>query len=163
MKKLFYLFVIVSFFQLFSSHVFAQVPIGLQSPPQIIDPDPNVNYTQNAITFVITVLAIIGVVGSLIYLVYGGIKWITSGGDKASIEQARQHIVAALVGLIVVIISFVILNIVFSILGIGTFPPQLIIPSLGAGELHPGLGEACTYASGTACPGGGICSGTICM
>ena len=35
-------------------------------------------------------------------LVVGGIKWIMSGGDKASTEGARNQITAALVGLVIV-------------------------------------------------------------
>jgi hypothetical protein len=49
---------------------------------------------------------------------YGGIKWITSRGDKVAVESARRHIVAAVIGLVVVISAFFILQVVFRILGV---------------------------------------------
>lgn len=45
------------------------------------------------------------VISSLVFffmLVIGGIKWITSGGDKTKTEGARSQITAALVGLAIV-------------------------------------------------------------
>ncbi len=52
------------------------------------------------------------------YLMYGGIKWITSRGDKVAVESARRHIVAAVIGLVVVVSAFFILQVVFRILGV---------------------------------------------
>lgn len=52
-----------------------------------------------------------------IYLMYGGIRYMTSRGDKVAVEDARKHIISAVIGLIVVIGTFVILNFVFSLLG----------------------------------------------
>ena len=77
-----------------------------------------------------TILAIVGVVASIIWLLYGGIKYITAGGDKAAIEGAKTHIISALVGLIVVLFSFVIINLVFQLLGLGSITDIFTIPSL---------------------------------
>jgi hypothetical protein len=52
------------------------------------------------------------------YLMFGGIKWITSRGDKVAVESARRHIVAAVIGLVVVVSAFFILQVVFRILGV---------------------------------------------
>jgi hypothetical protein len=54
---------------------------------------------------------------AIAYLMYGGIKWMTSRGDKVGVETARKHIVAAIIGLIIVAGSFFILQVVFTILG----------------------------------------------
>jgi len=51
------------------------------------------------------------------FLIYGGIKWILSGGDKQAVESARNHIVAAIVGLVIVAGAFVIIGVVFKLLG----------------------------------------------
>ena len=84
--------------------------------------------------FIITGLLAIGVVVALAFLIYGGIKWILSGGDKAAVDAARKHIVAAIIGLVIVVTAFVILSFVFQFLGItnplnGTF----CIPTLANG------------------------------
>ncbi len=81
--------------------------------------------------FVITLLFVLGIVIALAFLIYGGIKWIISGGDKANVDAARKHIVAAIIGLVIVVTAFVILNFVFQILfGSGFDLGNLCIPSL---------------------------------
>ena len=54
---------------------------------------------------------------AVVYLIYGGIRWITSRGDKVGVESARKHIVAAIIGLVVVLGTFFVINVLFSILG----------------------------------------------
>ena len=66
--------------------------------------------------FLITLLFLVGIVIAVVFLIYGGIKWILSGGDSKQVEGARNHIVAAIVGLIVVVGAFFILNFVFQLL-----------------------------------------------
>ncbi|HSX40230.1 MAG TPA: hypothetical protein VLF68_01315 [Candidatus Saccharimonadales bacterium] len=80
---------------------------------------------------VISILFIIAVVIALFFLIVGGIKWITSGGDKAKVESARNTIVAAVVGLIIVFAAYFILRIV-----VGIFIPNfdltnIRIPTIG--------------------------------
>ncbi|MDZ4228518.1 MAG: hypothetical protein U1E54_04710 [Candidatus Levybacteria bacterium] len=80
---------------------------------------------RNAVIFFI----IIAVVIALMYLLYGGVKWITSRGEKTEVEAARNHIMAAIIGLIVVFLAVFLLSIVLSAFGINF--NQLIIPNIG--------------------------------
>lgn len=52
-----------------------------------------------------------------LYLIWGGIEWITSGGDKGKTESARNKITSAVVGLIVIAASFAILTLALNFLG----------------------------------------------
>jgi hypothetical protein len=47
--------------------------------------------------------AVAGVV-ALVYLLLGAFAWITSGGDAAKTEKAQKQIVAALVGVFLIIV-----------------------------------------------------------
>src|ERR1700750_2980295 len=93
---------------------FAVQPAFAQSPiPSIIISPPSsiggVNVGINElIAFIINAIIVIGIVLSLIFLLYGGIRWILSGGDKGKVDAARSTIVAAIVGLIIVILAYVI-------------------------------------------------------
>lgn len=40
---------------------------------------------------------------ALVFLIWGGIEWITSGGDKAGAEKAKSRITDAMIGLVVVL------------------------------------------------------------
>jgi hypothetical protein len=77
---------------------------------------------------IIVAVFVIAVLIALAFLIFGGIKWIISGGDKAGVEGARNMIVAALVGLVVVFLSYFILNLLLGFFGLGL--GDLRIPSI---------------------------------
>ena len=61
------------------------------------------------------------------YLVWGGFEWITSGGDKAGMEAARNRITAALVGLVIVAAAWAITKLIETFFGI-TILGNITIP-----------------------------------
>lgn len=67
------------------------------------------------VSTVVQILLILAAVLSLIFLVWGGVRWIMSGGDKGKIEQARGNIIAAIVGLVIALLAYFIMNIVLGI------------------------------------------------
>lgn len=81
---------------------------------------------------IVVFFVILAVIIALMYLLYGGIKWITSKGEKTEVESARNHIMAALIGLIVVVLAVFLLSIVLSAFGISL--DQLAIPNLTSGS-----------------------------
>jgi hypothetical protein len=56
---------------------------------------------------------------TFMYLVYGGVTWITAGGDKGKLEEARGKITQAIVGLGIVASSWAIYLLVDYFFGIG--------------------------------------------
>ncbi len=60
--------------------------------------------------------AIVGVV-AVIMIIVGGLKYITSGGDSSKVSGARNSIVFALVGLIIVALAQVIVHFVLTNVG----------------------------------------------
>jgi len=60
-------------------------------------------------------------------LIWGGIRWITSRGDKTEVENARNQITHALIGLAIVFVAWAILTLLNSLFGVDLF--QLEIPS----------------------------------
>ena len=75
--------------------------------------------------FVVTIAFVIAILVALFFLIWGGIKWITSGGDKGGVESARNQIVAAVIGLVIVFLAFFILNLVLQLFGLSLFSLQL--------------------------------------
>lgn len=61
---------------------------------------------------VVQILLIIAIVLALFFLIYGGIRYISSGGDKGKVDQARSTLTAAIVGLVISLLAFFILNLV---------------------------------------------------
>lgn len=73
-------------------------------------------------------LLIIAALLAFLYLILGGIKWITSGGDKAGMEEARNKITHAIVGLIIVGAAWAIMILVQNFLGVTIIGGQLEFP-----------------------------------
>ncbi|MFH1832785.1 MAG: hypothetical protein ABH816_01275 [Candidatus Levyibacteriota bacterium] len=99
-------------------------------PTDQFNPLCNLNFDNigGIIGKIIVLLLIVAVVVSLFFLIYGGIKWIISGGDKTAVEGARNHIVAAIVGLMIALLSFFVLNFVGRFFGVDL--SNLNIPTL---------------------------------
>lgn len=55
---------------------------------------------------------------ALVFLIWGGIKFITSGGDPKQAGAARQTITYALIGLILILSSFFIINFLSYLTGV---------------------------------------------
>ena len=60
----------------------------------------------------------LGAILLLGYLIWGGVEWITSGGDKGKTESARNKIPAAITGLLVLAASIAVVTMVQGFLGL---------------------------------------------
>lgn len=56
---------------------------------------------------------------TLLFLLYGAIRFVTSRGDPKAIESAQKTMTYAVVGAAVVLASFIIVNLVTTTLGLG--------------------------------------------
>ena len=68
--------------------------------------------TGGIITTIINVILFIVGILSVVMLIYGGIKYTTSAGDTAKVTSAKNTVMYAIVGLIVAILAFAIVNFV---------------------------------------------------
>jgi nitrate reductase NapE component len=85
-----------------------------------VDPDKFLSGIVNIVFAVAVVLA-------FAFLVYGGVGWITSGGDKAKLETAQRRMIQALIGLLVLAAVWAIYSVTMYVLfGVVDVP----IPSL---------------------------------
>lgn len=62
-----------------------------------------------------TILYIVGIV-AVIMLIIGGIKYVISGGDSKKVTDAKNTVLYAIIGLIICLLSFAIVNFVVSTL-----------------------------------------------
>lgn len=119
----------VSYFSL-ALPAFAQVPNEINPCPagSQFNSLCGLNFSGGVVGSIITVAFIVAALIALGFLIFGGIKWITSGGDKAGVEGARNTIVAALVGLVIVFLAYFLIRLIFTFFGL-TFE-NLTIPNI---------------------------------
>ena len=73
------------------------------------------------ISSVLTFVMLIAALMILIYMIWGGIQWVTSGGDSGKTEEARNKITAAVVGLIILAAAWAVFLIVINFLGFSNY------------------------------------------
>lgn len=83
---------------------------------------------------IVIIIVVLAVIIALLYLLYGGIKWIMSRGDKTEVEAARSHVTAAVIGLVVVFLAVFLVTIVLGVFDVKL--GDLKIPSI--------TGSSCT-------------------
>jgi hypothetical protein len=67
---------------------------------------------------IIRIAFVVAVILTFVFLLWGGIQWITSGGDKAKYEEARNRITAALIGLAIVALAWLVIKLVTYFFGL---------------------------------------------
>lgn len=122
---------IISALSLFSflaavSPVFAKIPAGIKTVEGVIPADTSIG---RIVTLLVAFIIVLATLAALLYIVIGALQWIMSGGDKQKVADARNHIIAAVIGLVVIALSFVIINVVIQTLGLGSLA-TLEIPAL---------------------------------
>lgn len=99
---------------------FAQEEITIQVRPEDVRNAVNPSVTIGQVVgFLVGAAVVFGIIAALLFIIIGAFQWITSGGDKGKVESARNHIIAAIIGLVIIVLSLVIMNFVLQILGMG--------------------------------------------
>ncbi len=107
---------LITFFSVIVFPVAAQITTFTNCGPLGISCGGGANDLEQYIrTIVNGLLGLIGIVAA-IYIVYAGIKYITSEGDEKKAEEAKHTILYAVIGLIIIGLSAVIIN--FALLAI---------------------------------------------
>lgn len=55
-----------------------------------------------------------------IYLIIGGLRFLLSGGDKNAVSGARNMIIHAIIGFILLMVLFLIVQFIYQFLGLGS-------------------------------------------
>jgi len=95
----------------------AQLNVGL-------DPAKNIGLgtadLRDTIASIINVaMGLLGTIAVVIIL-YGGFKWMTSGGDQSKVDDARKLIINGVIGLVIILTSYAIAQFVITALLEGT-------------------------------------------
>lgn len=85
-------------------------PIPLPGGVSNLTLDAQGPFGQNIIVTFINLLLVIAVLLSFAFIIFGGLKWITSEGDKQKLSSARSTITFAVIGLVITFVSFLIIN-----------------------------------------------------
>lgn len=97
--------------------VLAEEQINLQPPGEEFSSLANITIPA-LISALIKFALIIAALVAFAFLVIGGIRWITSGGDKEATAKAQSTITAALIGLVIVFAAWAIIKLIETFFGV---------------------------------------------
>ena len=112
--------------------IFAVDPIINPAVPGLAGKNPAEVFGE-IIASIVGILLIAATIWALFQLLLGGLNWISSGGDKAHLETARNRITQALVGLLIVFSVWALYIVILQFLGIvpaGAKNVNLRLPTL---------------------------------
>ena len=112
-KKILFLAISLLFPLVLAQSIIAAEPLTPEITGTAMDFDLG-DFVSAAIQAVIVIAGLL----TFAFLVWGGIEWLTSGGDKEKYEAARGRITAAVIGLVIVVSAWAILNVITNFLGL---------------------------------------------
>ncbi len=103
----------------------------------VVSPGPNTGFKSlgNAISNVITLAFAVAVLIVLVMLILGAYEWIVSGGDKEAVGKARNRIINALLGLVVLAVAFALAKVFGSFVGLDLSNISIPTPNPAASGL----------------------------
>ncbi len=107
MKNLSKILLVLGFIFILTTPVLAiHDPLGVN----IIDKESDLalsNQDPRIVTVMIIniVLSFLGLI-ALVVVLFGGFKWMTSGGNQEQVGQAKKMLIAGLIGLVIVLLSW---------------------------------------------------------
>lgn len=85
---------------------------------------------DDVISNIISIMTVIAAIWFIFVLVTGAISWISSGGDKQKVEEARKKISHGLIGIAVVVAAIFLIEIVGKFLGLDMLNPGNLLKDL---------------------------------
>ncbi len=85
---------------------------------------------------IIGALTIIAALSFLFYFVTGALNWISAGGDQGKISKARDQMVQGVIGMIVIVLSYALIGIIGTFLGVDILHPSAAIQNLNPLNAH---------------------------
>ncbi|HEX9817329.1 MAG TPA: hypothetical protein VGA89_00315 [Patescibacteria group bacterium] len=118
------------------------IPLGGFTPPSPAYSEGSENADTalaNLESFVSNLIGFLTAMGSLFFVIYfitGAFSWITSGGDKGKLENARNRMMYGALGMILIIASYSLLGLLSGLIGLDFLNPaeqirNIVAPTTG--------------------------------
>ncbi len=64
----------------------------------------------DSIIVIVNALLILAAIAAIVFIIIGGVRYITAQGDEDAVAQAKNTLIYAIVGIIVILLALVIVN-----------------------------------------------------
>lgn len=94
------------------------------------DSKEDLNALTNLEFLVSQIIGILTVTAGLFFIVYfviGAFRWVTAGGDSGAVGKARDQMLQATIGLVLVVLSYSIVGLIGSVVGLNILNPAVVL------------------------------------
>ena len=106
-------------------------PVAVMAQTEVVPGNiAPINNILVIIQAVVRFILIVAFVAAFIFLSVGGVRWILAGGDEKAVGAGRNTITAALIGLVIVLISFAIIRLVEIFFNLNIITGGVSIPNV---------------------------------
>ena len=103
---------------------------GFEGQTNLESTDLVKNQLSSILSTVVTTLTVVGGLAFVIFFTLGGLKWLTSGGDKAKVQEAQTQMTQGVIGLVALVAGLFIVGLVGGVLGIDILNPYTALSAL---------------------------------
>ncbi len=96
--------------------------------PHTLSTIPGALYLSKILKTGVSLVLIVGIVIFFFIFTSGGVKWLSSSGDKSKLESAQKQISSGLVGLVILLSAFAIIKLIETLFGIDLL--NITLPTL---------------------------------
>jgi len=95
------------------------IPVALAAVQEInVSPPPGaIKDFSPVISGGLRIVMVVAALICFVYIIWGGIEWMTSGGEKTAVAAAKSKLTAALIGLLVVLSAWAIVKLLEYLFG----------------------------------------------
>lgn len=98
---------------------------GEIAPPSGV-PSGGLGTLEKILQVGITLALILALVLTVFFIIFSGVQWITSGGDKQKLQNARNRLTYAIVGLIVVLLAIFLVRVIGGVFNVNLLNVNVI-------------------------------------
>lgn len=95
----------------------------------LVNPFPNapstVGQTGGFVSRLIGTLTFFAGMAMMGYLTYGAVQWSTSAGDKGQVDAAKKTITNAIIGIVIIVATYMIVGLLGRVLGFTPLAPKI--------------------------------------
>ncbi len=99
------------------------------------DPNPSLAMFETTLSVAIGILTVSAGIWFIIQIFASAFQWLVSGGEKQALQNAQKRLTNAIIGLFVVVFSYILVGVISQIFGINILAPASTVVNCIIGGL----------------------------
>ncbi len=91
--------------------------VGFGFKPKLANIEPPETGLVNSVINIINALLVLAAIAAVVFMIIGGVRYVTAQGDEDAVELAKNTVIYAIIGIIVILLAAVIVNFFVSQVG----------------------------------------------